>query len=121
MSNSTSKLHAAFIYYQRLRRVRDYVNQNYSDGISLRSAAKIASLEEKYFSAYFHQKTGICFKDWVAEVRVTHARAMMKSRAYNLTEIAFAVGFRDLRTFERVFKRRTGMTPRAFKNSVRPS
>ncbi len=121
MSNSPSKLHAAFVYYQRLRRVRDYVNQNYSDGIALRRAAQIAGLEEKYFSAYFRQKTGICFKDWVAEVRVTHAQAMMKSQDYYITEIAFAVGFRDLRTFERAFKRCTGMTPRAFKNTVRPS
>jgi len=97
------------------------VAQNYSDGVSLKRAAQIASLEEKYFSAYFRQKTGIRFKEWVAEVRITHARAMMKSRNYNITEIAFAVGFRDLRTFERAFKRHTGMTPRAFKNTVRPS
>lgn len=116
-----ARIHAAFIYYQRLQRVREFVNQNYTEEISLKKAAEIAGLEKKYFSTYFREKTGVCFKDWIAEVRVSRAKSMMELQNYNITEIGFAVGFRDLRTFERAFKRCTGMTPRAFKNSVRPS
>ena len=116
-----ARLSAAFVYYQRLQRVKDYVDRKYDEEISLTEAARIAGLEKKYFSTYFRQKTGVCFKDWVTEVRVSQAKAMMEVQNYNITEIGFAVGFRDLRTFERAFKRCTGMTPRDFKNSVRPS
>jgi AraC-like DNA-binding protein len=38
-----------------------------------------------------------------------------------LTHIAGLVGFRDLTTFERAFKKQTGLTPMKFKKSVRPS
>ena len=121
MTKDQRRLQEAMIYYPRLRRVRDYVEHNYSDDISLCEAARIAHLEEKYFSTYFHRKTGICFKAWLAQVRIGHAKSMMEQENCSITEVAFAVGFRDLRTFERSFKRYTDMTPRAFKNSVRPS
>ena len=111
---------AAFSYYPRLRRVEQYVYQNYCENISLKTAARFAGLEEKYFSAYFHAKTGVCFKDWLTHVRVTRAIELMKDHDESITAVAFTVGFQDLRTFERVFKRSTGLTPRAFKRSARP-
>ena len=121
MSSDRSRLQSAFRYYERLQRVRDYVHDGRQEDICLDEAARIAGLEKKYFSTYFREKTGVCFKDWVVEVRVARAKAMMRVHSYNITQIAFAVGFRNLRTFERAFKRSTGMTPRAFRNSVRPS
>lgn len=120
MPNNHSRLNIAFIYYERLQRVKDYVDGKYDQDISLKEAARIAGLEKKYFSTYFRQKTGVCFRDWVAETRVSKAKAMMEVQSYNISEIAFAVGFRNLRTFERAFKRCTGMTPREFKNFVQP-
>lgn len=111
----------AFEYYARLRKVKEHVESHISEDIPLREAARIAGIEEKYFSAFFHRKTGLCFKDWIAGVRVRRATEMMRARNYSITDVSMAVGFRDLRTFERAFKRRTGTTPQAFKSSVRPS
>lgn len=110
----------AFSYYDRLRKIEQYVNERYADKVSLETAARVAGLEEKYFSAFFHSKTGVCFKDWLAYIRVTRAMEMMKARDHSITTVAFTVGFQDLRTFERAFKRCTGLTPQAFKKTVRP-
>lgn len=38
----------------------------------------------------------------------------------SVARVAFAVGFRDVRTFERAFKRCVGLTPSAYRASVRP-
>lgn len=110
----------AFSYYDQLRRVKQYVDQNQAESLPLGKAARIAGLEEKYFSAFFRAKTGVCFKDWLAYVRVARAIELMRARDQTITCIAFAVGFQDLRTFERAFKRCTGVTPVAFKSSIRP-
>lgn len=112
---------AAFEYYSRLARVEDYVRQNYSERISLADAAEIAALEAKYFSTFFHNKTGVCFKDWLSYVRVSRAMQLIRSGNSSITAVAFDVGFQNLRTFERAFKRCTGETPQAYKNAVRPS
>lgn len=116
-----SREDAAFHYYHRLRRVKEHVERALADDISLKSAARVAGLETKYFSSYFRQKTGRCFKHWLAEMRIEKAMHMMKSGDYTISEVAFAVGFRDLRTFERTFKKCIGTTPRAYRNSVRPT
>ncbi len=108
----------AFPYYRRLRRVRRYVDQHLADELSLRRVARIANLEKKYFSAFFAAKTGTCFNRWLAQRRVTMAIDMMSRNNASITEIAFAVGFRDLRTFERSFKKCTGLTPTGYKQSI---
>lgn len=111
----------AFAYYDRLQRVQQHIDQHLTDKISLKTAARIAGLEEKYFSAFFRAKTGICFKEWLTLLRIGRATEIMGTRNHSITYIALAVGFQDLRTFERAFKRCAGMTPRAFKRLVRPS
>ncbi len=109
-----------FDYYPRLNRLREYVEQSYSEPISLGNAASIAALERSYFSSYFHAKVGITFTEWLRQVRIEKAMALMKAGDFSIAEVAYEVGFGDLRTFERAFKKHTLTTPREFKKSVRP-
>ncbi len=111
---------AAFDYYPRLNRLRDYVEQNYSEPISLRKAASVAALESSYFSSYFRAKVGITFTEWLRQVRIEKAMELMKASDSSITHIAYEVGFKDLRTFERAFKQYTRTTPREFRKSVAP-
>lgn len=75
-------------------------------------------MEEKYFSAFFARKTGTCFMLWLRRRRVARAIALMGSNNASITEIAFAAGFRDLRMFERTFKKCTGRTARDYKHTI---
>jgi AraC-like DNA-binding protein len=110
----------AFSYYQRLGRVQDYVRVHYSAPITLADAARVAGLEKTYFSKFFHQKTGVRYHEWLTWVRVSRAIELMKRRNLSITEIAFAVGFSDLTTFERACRRCTGSTPMMLKKRLRP-
>ncbi len=109
-----------FDYYPRLERLREHVQQNYSEPISLKSAASVAALESSYFSTYFRAKVGITFTDWLRQVRIGKAMELMKVGDFSITEIAYEVGFADLTTFGRAFKQHTRMTPMDFKKSARP-
>ncbi len=109
-----------FDYYPRLNRLRKYVEQSYSEPIPLEKAAGIAALESSYFSNYFRAKVGITFTEWLRQVRIEKAMELMKANDSSITHIAYEVGFGDLRTFERAFKKHTRMTPSEFKKSVAP-
>ncbi len=109
-----------FDYYPRLNRLREYVEQGYSEPIPLEKAASIAALESSYFSTYFRAKVGITFTEWLRQVRIRKAMKLMKASDFSITEVAYEVGFGDLRTFGRAFKKHTRMTPREFKKSVAP-
>ena len=110
----------AFSDRSSLRRVEEFVRKNYSKEIPLSTAAKVAALEATYFSALFHEKTGVTFSDWVQYVRVARALEMMSMGDFSVSEVAYAVGFDNLRTFERTFKKWTNMNPRTFKKLCRP-
>jgi|SRR5215813_3270729 len=111
----------AFSYYSCLRRLKEYVENHQSENIPLQTAAGIASLERKYFSAFFHKKTGITYLRWLNSFRIAKAVALIKVTDDSLTQVASTVGFGDLRSFERSFKKLIKVTPSEFRKSVRPS
>lgn len=108
-----------FEYYPRLARLQAYVKANLSQPISLADAAHVAALEKKYFSRYFKACVGRTFSDWLLEQRIGHAMELLRNRDYPISILTFKVGCLDLRTFERRFKRVTGVTPREFRSGVR--
>ncbi|GEM_PF-2981578 len=110
-----------FSYYPALGRVRKYVQENCSEPITLSQVADVAAMETTYFSAFFHQKVGLTFTDWLRRFRIANAMAMLASENYSVCEVAFAVGFNDLRTFGRAFKRYTRLTPTEYKRLTGPS
>ena len=109
-----------FTYYRRLGKVKRFVEEPLSEDLSVDRMAGIAGLEKKYFSAFFHQKVGITFTEWFRQFRVAKAIEIMKTRNESIINIAFEVGFGDLRTFERAFKKYTNLTAREFKRSILP-
>lgn len=109
-----------FTYYPRLSAVAEYVRAHLTDPLDLADVSRVAGLERKYFSAYFRLKVGISFTEWLRQLRVTRAKELMESREVSIPRLAFSSGFRDVRTFERAFKRLVGMPPAAYRASVRP-
>jgi transcriptional regulator GlxA family with amidase domain len=110
----------AFDYYPQLQRVKLFVEANLWRPLTRREVAEVAGHDERYFSCFFHEKTGMRFRDWLSSLRIEGAKRMMRSRTHTISEVAFEVGFRDLRTFERAFKRRTSQTPREYRRSAEP-
>jgi AraC-like DNA-binding protein len=109
---------AALRYYPALDRVDQYVHAHISHPLSLQDAARVAHLERKYFSAFFRSKVGIPFREWLRLLRIRRAMELMRVRWELIPRIAFAAGFGDVRSFERAFKRVTGMTPEAFRSAI---
>ena len=108
-----------FRYYDRLRRIEQYIAQHYAEELSLAQAATIAGLETKYFSAFFHKKVGVSFTTWLAQVRVKKAIDLLLMEDRAISQVSLDVGFASVRSFERAFKRYTNKTPSQFRYAVR--
>jgi len=79
---------AAFEYYARLGKVKQYIDLHFAEDVTLKTAADIACLEEKYFSSFFRVKTGVRFVDFVSYVRVEEAKNLIETHDKSISRIA---------------------------------
>ena len=93
------------------RHILSYLEENYADSLTLHDAAKASGFSDCYFSRYFRSFTGMNFNRYLNYLRITHAADMLYAGGTKMTEIASSCGFSNTRTFNRVFKGCTGMSP----------
>ena len=102
-------------YYRRTARVARFLSQHPDEPFGLERAAAIACMERTSFSRFFSKRIGLTFSEFVSAYRVELAIKEMQERNTPLKEIAHAVGFNCLKTFERSFRKKTGMNPSSFR------
>ena len=110
----------AFSFYPRLARVETYCRGHHAEDVTLEQAAQVAALERTYFSEYFHSKVGVCFTCWFTSLRIEDAKMRLASSSTPISEVAYDVGYQSLGSFERAFKRCTGVTAREFRKRSSP-
>ncbi len=108
--------------YYKIQRALKFIDDNFMRKIGRDEAAKEACIEPTYFSKIFKDVTGRGFRAYLNDCRISRATEILSNGSrLSITELAFAVGFGDITTFERVFKKTVGVTPMQFRNSISPS
>ena len=100
----------------RLRDILKYVETNYSDKISIADAADICGFSQSHFMKFFKQNMAVSFTDYLNDYRLTMATRLLVSSSDSIVNIAAETGFDNLSYFNRLFKRKYGCTPTAFRN-----
>jgi len=118
ISSAGFQCRSAEVEIERLRRVYDYVQSNYSDSIDRDSVAAIAHLSPSAFSRFFKKHTGKTFLDFLNEVRVGQACRLLMEPEFNITEVARLCGFADISTFDRSFRRIKEMNPSEYRQRI---
>jgi AraC-like DNA-binding protein len=87
--------------------------------LSLNSLAERLSLQPYQLSGLINGRMGRTFNDLVADFRVAEVKKRLADpdEKSNILDIAFDAGFGTKAAFNRVFKDRTGLTPREFKKT----
>jgi AraC-like DNA-binding protein len=96
---------------QLLDQIVRYIDEHYTDNISLKSMAQDLGYEQHYLSRYFHSYIPMNFSQFVNWYRVDAATELLRNTDLSVTEIAARSGFQSLRTFNRVYLNLTGVTP----------
>ena len=69
-----------------------------------KDVAATVNLSESYFTIYFKTKTGQNFRDYVLNARTDLAKKLLLEQRLSISEIAYATGYQDYRSFSRAFK-----------------
>jgi transcriptional regulator, araC family len=98
-----------------VRYILDYVDEHYMQPIKLCDMASQMDYSLTYLSKKFKDETGVSFKDYLQNLRIRNACRLISNSNKKIDEIAFLVGYTDVKFFTEVFKKRMGITPGRFK------
>ncbi len=99
--------------------IKYQIEHNYMGNISVASIAKALYVSRQYISKIFTEKEGVTIQQYIITVRLENAMNFMRS-GFNISESANAVGYSDLYTFSRAFKKKYGVSPSSFIASLPP-
>ncbi len=102
---------------RRIERVMEYMNQNFQKNISLNEAAKLTNMTPVSFSRFFKMRTGITFMDSLLEMRLGQSSRLLIDTTQSVSEVAYNCGFNNISNFNRLFKKKKGCTPKAFREN----
>jgi len=100
-----------------LYRIFKFIEQNYSADCSLSDLARELGYEYTYMSRYFKQSVGVSYNEYVNEYRISRVCYCLTSTDKTVLEISDECGFNSLRSLNRNFKERLGMTPTEYRHS----
>lgn len=106
---------------ERLNRGLSYLESNYASNITLKDAALAAGFSEFHFSRLFKEVTGKYFREYLNEFRIRKAENLLIKTDISISEAAYAVGFNNTTTFNRIFKSINGCTPTYYKITANSS
>ena len=100
---------------RRVKKVKQYINDHYTEQLKLEDMADMVGMTPSSFSRFFKLRTGKSLSDYVLDIRLGFAARMLVDSTKNISEICFESGFNNLSNFNRIFKARRGVTPKEFR------
>jgi AraC-like DNA-binding protein len=103
---------------KRVAAVLDYIAEHPYEQHTLSDAARIASLSQRQFRNICNELKGCGFSEYLNRLRIEHAEELLRDTNMSVTAIAFQVGYEDLSTFYRAFKKTHEIPPGRFREEM---
>ena len=104
--------------YERIKPVLEYMRRNLSETIRLEALAQQCSVSPAHFCRIFRQITGTTPVQYLTNLRLHQAAALLRRTDRSISQIAAEVGFDDVGYMSRCFKKQFGLTPTQVKRQA---
>ncbi len=95
------------------------IEDGYSSKLQLSDIATELFISVPYLSSKFKEETGVCFSDYLKQVRIQKACMMLNTCDMKIHDIAEKCGYSDYKRFGNVFREITGTSPGKFRAASR--
>lgn len=102
-----------------IRSALDIIDSEYATGITVEDIAARLHLNRSYFSTMFTKIMGVTPKDKIASVRMHKAAELLCERSFDVSVVARSMGFPDVFSFSRAFKRYHKLSPSEYRDRER--
>lgn len=121
--NLISEYHSKYIpskKYEIIKPGVEYIHHNYlTENISIEKLSSLCKVSPEYFRKIFKNFYGISPIKYINNLKIEHAKELIESEMYSVSESAFQSGYIDVSHFSREFKKITGFAPNEYKSANR--
>lgn len=96
---------------ESIHEIANYIQQHPGKPHRVDDLAARAGLSTRYFSIKFKELIGVSVQTYMIRSRIERAQHLLMHAGMNVTEVADALGYRDIFFFSRQFKQYTGKSP----------
>jgi two-component system response regulator YesN len=94
-----------------VQRTLEIINRNYHADMSLKTISADFKLSPAYLGQLFRDATGKYFNNYLTEVRLNASRVLLLETDLKIMEILYRIGISNQSYFNRIFKKKYGMSP----------
>ena len=92
-----------------------HIHENFTRTITIEELAKMVSVSPSYLAHIFKKQTGYAPVEYVIKMRMERAMMLLTHSSKTIAEISYEVGYESISAFIKIFKRRTGSPPSAYR------
>jgi len=114
----------SIVEYTRIRKtgqnkyilkVQDYIHEHYKEDINFQELADRIGVSYSYLRRLYNENLNMSMTDYLNTYRIEKAKNLIKNSNLTLQKIAESVGYSNLQSFKRYFKKYEGITPSEYK------
>lgn len=94
-----------------------YMEENYAQKLTLGLVAEKTYVSQWHLSKLLNRHEGRNFSEILNQIRVEHAKELLKKMQLRIADISEMVGFTDVAHFSRVFKKLEGLSANEYWNT----
>lgn len=98
-----------------ITRAQQLMEQKYAESISMDDVAWHVGLSPRHFKRRFKSATGETPLSYLQQIRIEAAKKRLETTDDNINEITWQIGYEDISTFRRLFKKHTALSPKEYR------
>lgn len=104
-----------FVGNHHIQLAKKYMKTHIYRHIAITEVARTLGISDRYMYNLFIKHLGISPKQYLNNLKIDHAQSLLKTTNDTISEIATSIGFYDVLTFSRFFKKHVGISPKEFR------
>ena len=99
-----------------VKQVQEFIENNFEQSIQVSDLATMVNVTSRTLNRRFQSCVAMRPIEYIQAVRIEQAKRLLESGKVSIKSLAYQVGYNDISSFTRLFKRATELTPKEYQD-----
>lgn len=98
-----------------IERAKEIIISSYNEPLNRKKIAEKLGVSNNHLARLFKHYYGMTISEYIIELRMEEATRLLTHTDIEITEVALKTGVKSMSNFYKIFKERTGLTPKEYR------